>query len=348
MTSTAPLSVFEQLDLPDTGLARDAYDYVAKATPDFVFHHSVRSYVFARAHARNQGLRSGADYDDELLFVSCLLHDIGLSEEGNGDQRFEVDGADTAAAFLRECGVEEQWIATVWDAIALHTSDGIAARKGTEVALAQAGIATDVMGIRRETLPAGLADRVHALLPRLDLGYALTDAIVAQAEAKPQKASPLTFPGELLRHHQPYGAHPGWHDLLAAAGWGDKPVGTAARRRAETPQQVAALFTEYLAAGDVEGLVSLYEPDAHVVPAPGTHLVGTGAIREALQRLVDQGARRTLELREIRQVGDLALVSNRATLTGVGPEPVVSTTTEVLRRRPDGGWAHVVDDPFFG
>nr|WSY53615.1 hypothetical protein OG999_28220 [Streptomyces sp. NBC_00886] len=38
---------------------------------------------------------------------------------------------------------------------------------------------------------------------------------------------------------------------------------------------------------------------------------------------------------------------NNATLTGVGPEPVVSTTTEILRRQPDGGWVHVVDDPFF-
>jgi HD superfamily phosphodiesterase len=42
-----------------------------------------------------------------LLFFSCILHDIGLSKEGNGDQRFEVDGADTAATFLREHGVED-------------------------------------------------------------------------------------------------------------------------------------------------------------------------------------------------------------------------------------------------
>jgi uncharacterized protein (TIGR02246 family) len=347
VTTDAPLSVFEQLDLPDTGLTRDAYTYTAKATPAFVFHHSVRSYVFARAHAKNQGLHAGTDYDDELLFVSCVLHDIGLSEDGNGDQRFEVDGADTAAAFLRERGVEERRIAIVWDAIALHTSDGIAPRKGTEVALAQAGIGTDILGVRRESLPTGLADQVHALLPRQDLAYALSDAIVTQAKAKPHKASPMTFPGTLMRHHLPYGAHPTWYDLLAAAGWGDKPVGAVARRRAETPQQVGTLFMEYLEAGDVEGLVSLYEPNAHFVPTPGNHLVGTEAIRKALQQLIDNGARLKLELRDIRQVDDVALVSNTATLTGVGPEPVISTTTEILRRQPDGGWAHVLDDPFF-
>ncbi|MFE2251844.1 nuclear transport factor 2 family protein [Streptomyces lavendulae] len=348
MSTDAHLPVFEQLRLPDTGLARDAYTYVAAATSDFVFHHSVRSYVFARAHAQNQGLSASTDYDDELLFLSCVLHDIGVSEEGNGDQRFEVDGADTAAAFLRERGVEERRIAIAWDAIALHTSEGIAGRKGTEVALAHAGIGTDILGIRREDLPPGLADEVHALLPRMDLAYALSDAIVTQAKAKPHKASPMSFPGALLRHHLPYGAQPDWYDLIATAGWGDKPVGTATRHRAETPEQVGALFTEYLEAGDIEGLVSLYEPNAHFVPTPGTHLVGTGPIRKGLQELIDTGARLKLELRDIRQVDDIALVSNTATLTGVGPEPVVSTTTEVLRRQPHGGWAHVVDDPFFG
>ncbi|MGW6704080.1 nuclear transport factor 2 family protein [Streptomyces sp. NPDC054956] len=348
MTTDAPLPLFERLHLPDTSLARDAYAYVAGATADFILHHSVRSYVFARAHARNQGLSVGTDYDDELLFLGCVLHDIGVSEAGNGDQRFEVDGADTAAAFLRERGVEERRVAIVWDAIALHTSDGIAGRKGPEVALAQAGIGTDILGIRREDLPPGLADEVHALLPRMDLAYALSDAIVTQAVAKPHKASPLTFPGALLRHHLPYGAHPDWYDLLASAGWGDKPVGAAARRRAETPEEVGALFTEYLEAGDIEGLVSLYEPNAHFVPAPGTHLVGTASIRKGLQELIDTGARLALELRDIRQVDDVALVSNTATLTCAGHEPVVSTTTEILRRQPDGGWAHVVADPYFG
>ncbi|MER5699523.1 hypothetical protein ABT255_54220 [Streptomyces mirabilis] len=66
-----------------------------------------------------------------------------------------------------------------------------------------------------------------------------------------------------------------------------------------------------------------------------------------MRQMVDSGARLQLDLRDIRQVDDIALVSNHATLTGVGPEPVVSTTTEILRRQPDGGWVHMVDDPFF-
>jgi ketosteroid isomerase-like protein len=349
MTDAAP-ALFVQLSLPDTDVARKAFAFAKRATPEFIVNHGIRSYVFARAHAARRGLRPGTDYDDELVFLSCILHNIGLSEAGNGEQRFEVDGADTAAAFLRQHGVEERRVAIAWDAIALHTSPGIANRKATEVAMTQAGIATDVIGAGREQLPAGLADELHALLPRADLAYALSDAVRVQAMGKPHKANPLSFAGVLLRHHLPYGAYPGWYDLIGTAGWGDKPIGAPARRRAETPEQVATLFMEYLEMGDLDGLVSLYEPNAHVVAAPGLLLVGTVAIRQALQQLIDSGARVSLEPRNIRCVDDLALVSNTATLTGPTPDakPVISTTTEMMRRQPDGGWLHILDDPFFG
>jgi hypothetical protein len=162
------------------------------------------------------------------------------------------------------------------------------------VALSQLGIAADILGAGRENLPTGLADNVHTLLPRADLGYALTDAILAQATDKPHKANPLTFAGTLLHRHLPFGAYPDWYDLLAAAGWGDKPTSPRPNdQRAETPEQVAQLFTEYLEAGDLDGLVSLYEPAAHFVPAPDTPLVGTSAIREALREYIDRGARMT-------------------------------------------------------
>jgi ketosteroid isomerase-like protein len=78
--------------------------------------------------------------------------------------------------------------------------------------------------------------------------------------------------------------------------------------------------------------------------------VGTVAIRDALRQMIDSGARIRLEPRTIRRVDDLALVSTTATVTAATPEakPVTSTTTQILRRQPDGGWVYIVDDPFFG
>ena len=345
MTDTAP--VFEQLKLPGSDLAVQAYNYAADSTAEYVLNHSVRGYVFARAQTEHRGLRPGSDYDDELIFLICVLHDIGLSEQGNGDQRFEVDGADTATLFLRDCGVDEARLEILWDAIALHTSAGIAIRKRPEIALSHLGIGTDIIGLEKENLPAGLADEVHALLPRADLGYALTDDTVAQALANPQKAIPMTFAGELVRRHLPHGAFPEWHGMIAAAGWGDKPTDASAQRRPQSPEELAKLFTEYLQLGDVDGLVSLYEPTAALVPAPGDRREGTDAIRQAIQEMIDNGTRLTLQPRAIRQVGDIALVSNVGTLTGPTPggEPVTADTTEVVRRQPDGTWAYVARLP---
>ncbi|MDR4532956.1 HD domain-containing protein [Glutamicibacter sp. PS] len=210
--------------MPQTELSSQALDFVAAIEPGFLYRHSLRSYLFARELAGQQELRPGADYDDETLFLSCLLHDVGLCETGNGNQRFEVDGADLAARFLKEHSVDEERISVVWDAVALHTSDGIAHRKGPVAALTQAGAALDVLGRDSAQLPSDFAERVHAAFPREDLAYAITDAILTQATDNPAKASPLSFPGQVLRRHLPAGELPDWQDLIMQSAWGDQPI----------------------------------------------------------------------------------------------------------------------------
>ena len=87
-----------RIDLPDSEIASAAKQFVYDVSPAFVAHHSLRSYLYGRELAAAKGLRPGVDYDDELVFLSCMLHDLGVTEHANGDQRFEVDGADAAAA----------------------------------------------------------------------------------------------------------------------------------------------------------------------------------------------------------------------------------------------------------
>src|SRR6202008_859021 len=141
-----------RIDLPDSEIARAATEFVLGVSPALVAHHSVRSYLFGRELAAAKGMRRDVDYDDELVFLSCILHDLGVTEYGNGDQRFEVDGADAAARFLRDHGVQEARVNTVWQAIALHTSAGLAHRFGAKQAVAQMGIAADIIGADRHML----------------------------------------------------------------------------------------------------------------------------------------------------------------------------------------------------
>ncbi|GGW71590.1 hypothetical protein [Streptomyces xantholiticus] len=65
---------------------------------------------------------------------------------------------------------------------------------------------------------------MHAAFPRADLAYEMTDLIVRQTLANPAKAGPLRFPCQLLRRHLPPGTLPDWYDLIAQAGWGDRPT----------------------------------------------------------------------------------------------------------------------------
>jgi hypothetical protein len=219
-----------RIDLPDSDICCAARDFVFDVSPEFVANHTVRSYLFARELAAARGLRSDVDYDDELVFLSCILHDLGATDYANGDQRFEVDGADAAAHFLRDHGVQEDRVNTVWQAIALHTSVGIAHRLGAVQAVTHLGIGADIVGIDREMLRPGFAERVHASWPRHDIGYALADVIARQVEANPVKGPPLTFPGHL--HQLIYATTPPltWFDLVRSAGWNDQPSADASAK----------------------------------------------------------------------------------------------------------------------
>ncbi len=225
--------------VPETEVAGQAYRFAGQIEPAFVSAHSVPSYLDARELA---GRGPFQDYDDELLFLSCVLscvlHDVGLTEQGNREQRFEVDGADLAARFLRERGVDERRARIVWEAVALHTSDGIASRMDPEIALVQVGILADILGLGRDELPTDLVNRalrVPARRPRIRPGRSGRGAGDGQAE----QATPMSLPGHLVRWHQPIGTLPDWYGLVSAAGWGDRPAAARQEGTATTPDQLA-------------------------------------------------------------------------------------------------------------
>jgi uncharacterized protein (TIGR02246 family) len=107
-----------------------------------------------------------------------------------------------------------------------------------------------------------------------------------------------------------------------------------------------------LAEGDLDALVALYEPEAVFVPQPGTVVSGQAAIRESLQPFLAMRPRMSGEVERVLTAGDTALVANRWTLTGHGPDgqplEMGGLSADVLRRRTDGTWGIAVDDPWGG
>jgi hypothetical protein len=212
------------LSFPTTTLAKHAHALVDETQEPFLRNHSLRSFLFARAAAD----RPEDEYDSELVFLICALHDMGLTDEGNTDQRFEVAGADLAARFLEEHGVTDSRLDTVWDAIALHTSPQLhespvfRSRRPVEIGIAQTGIGIDVSGPDNpDQLPSGFADRVHNSFPRLGGSRALMDTMLEQALANPRKAPPMTLPGEILHQRHPSLPYLTWDMILDASGWAD-------------------------------------------------------------------------------------------------------------------------------
>jgi GNAT superfamily N-acetyltransferase len=125
------------------------------------------------------------------------LHDIGLTETADRGARFEVDGADAAVQLLCANGLDPQAADIVWQAIALHTSGGIAERRAPEVALTRAGIGMD-FGLDAHLIDDALAAAVHERYRRLQIARNLTDAIVDQARGRPNKAPAYSLPAGLV------------------------------------------------------------------------------------------------------------------------------------------------------
>lgn len=195
--------------LPATPLARAVVELIRPVQTTSVFNHSIRSYLFARLVAGRLGLSAGSDYDDDLLFAACALHDLGVATDGQHNQRFEVEGADRAAEFLVARGIPASDADQVWQAIALHTSPGIAERRGTLCVLLREGVSLDFGGPmgtgHLDALTDQQADTVHAAYPRLNMIGSLTDAIVTQAAKNPKNAPRYSIPGEFLRERHDFG-----------------------------------------------------------------------------------------------------------------------------------------------
>src|SRR6476661_875681 len=166
----------EILVLPAGALADASLAIARSSMSRPIVDHSIRSFLFARLLADHEGCLDDADYDEDLLFAATVMHDLGLGEHATGEARFEVESADLAAAVLRGHGVAERDIDRVWEAIALHSSIGIAHRRGLLTSLTHRGVFIDAARItdgvaerlRREVLnayprPAGdrsLADAI--------------------------------------------------------------------------------------------------------------------------------------------------------------------------------------------
>jgi hypothetical protein len=169
------------IKVPDTRLVRDAIDLARSSSEPFLFNHVMRSWLFSVLLSENAKLAP----DPELLAVSTVLHDLGLTDRFSAEERFEVDGANAALAFMKERGISMQQTQVVWDAIALHTTRSIALHKEAEVAMTHSGIAVDVLGVGLDRIHQDKQQAILAAFPRLALKSQFQSSLCNIVRRKP-------------------------------------------------------------------------------------------------------------------------------------------------------------------
>jgi hypothetical protein len=185
------------LALPTGPLVDASLELVHSTESQPIAEHSIRSFLFARLIAEQEGALHDAAYDEELLFAATVMHDLGLGEHARAHARFEVEGADLAAELLRKHGVGEADVDRVWEAIALHSSHGLAERRGLLTYLTHKGVFIDA-GQITDALADELRQQVLCAYPKPSDGPYIRDAIIAHGQRSPSAAPPGSLAAHLL------------------------------------------------------------------------------------------------------------------------------------------------------
>ncbi|MCC7412328.1 MAG: HD domain-containing protein [Gammaproteobacteria bacterium] len=172
----------DELRIPDTKMAGEALALVEQCSPPLLVNHSLRTWCFGVAVARQLRLKP----DLEVFFLAAIMHDLGLVDAYDGEDSFELEGARAAHAFLCGRDYPRERADLVHEAIALHAAVGVADALAPEIALVHFGAGVDVIGYRAEDVARETCDAVVARYPRLDFKREFSRMIEAQATRKPR------------------------------------------------------------------------------------------------------------------------------------------------------------------
>ncbi len=181
LAANAPTRTLAGVRVPDTPLVARAIDHARAHLEPYLFHHAMRSWLFAVLLAD----QTGAPYDDQVLAIAALLHDLGLARAFDGPLRFEVEGANAARTFARDAGMDERRCQLVWDAVALNATPSIGLHKEIEAALCALGVGVDWGGWAYDAIEEADMARILATFPRLGFKHYYAHAVCRIAQARP-------------------------------------------------------------------------------------------------------------------------------------------------------------------
>jgi len=153
---------------PDSAITREASAMCEDVSAPFLFNHCLRAYFWARL------LDDGnKPFDDEALFASIMLHDLGLTDnyrlKGDTEHCFTVVGARIMETMALKHRWSDKRAAIAANAIALHINISVGNKHSREAQLLRIGSGCDVAGLGIEVLAQDQVDAVVKKHPRLGL-----------------------------------------------------------------------------------------------------------------------------------------------------------------------------------
>jgi len=115
-------------------------------------------------------------------------------------------------------------------------------------------------------------------------------------------------------------------------------------RPPKSPEDVCSLFQQYMAQGDIDGVLSLYDKDAVILDKSGEVKQGEEGLRQNLEPFAAAKARFDFTITQVIQADDIALMHTNWNVSG--PQTITVYAIEVARRQPDGTWRWLIGDPF--
>jgi hypothetical protein len=203
------------VQVPDSRIANDAAELIRETTTPLIYHHSRRVFLFGSLQSRKLGIHP----DAELFYIAALFHDSGLVPPYRGTtQRFELDSADAAKSFLTANGFSDAEADVVWTAIALHTTPEVPYKMAPVIAATTAGVETDVLGIRLDSLSQNEIDAVTAVHPRPDFKNEILQAFTDGFQERPDTTFG-TVNADVLEHFVPNFHRIDFVDVIKNSAW---------------------------------------------------------------------------------------------------------------------------------
>ena len=113
---------------------------------------------------------------------------------------------------------------------------------------------------------------------------------------------------------------------------------------ANRPEEICRLFQQYMREGDIDSVLTLYDPEAVFLNQSGEVKKGGEALRQELAPFAAMKAIFDFNIKQVVQSGDIALMHTEWKISS--PQQISVYAIEVARRQPDGRWRWLIGDPF--